>query len=253
MDGTPFASWAPVRRVLTLGLGVLIGQWLAFGSATSPADYAVRAERAWRGADYVAAMQLWTHAVALQPADPTFQYLRGTALARLGLSTSALDAFQTALLLQPEPDLAHRIREDIQRLTAPVRSGRGETTVALEQTLGVWVVAVMLDGTRAGRFLVDTGSGVTVVSPRLAEELGIVQSPGARPVELQTLGGRTTAPSAVVGSLRVGDLELRNAPVVVHEPGPGVDGILGNSFLGRFHVTVDADRRQLQLRLLARD
>jgi hypothetical protein len=241
VDGTPFASWAPVRRVLTLGLGVLIGQWLAFGSTTSPADYAVRAQRAWRGADYVAAMQLWTHAVALQPADPTFQYLRGTALARLGLSTSALDAFQTALLLQPEPDLAHRIREDIQRLTAPVRSGRGETTVALEQTLG------------AGRFLVDTGSGVTVVSPRLAEELGIVRSPGAPPVELQTLGGRTTGPSAVIGSLRVGDLELRNAPVVVHEPGPGVDGILGNSFLGRFHVTVDADRRQLQLRLLARD
>jgi hypothetical protein len=51
----------------------------------------------------------------------------------------------------------------------------------------------------------------------------------------------------------VGDLEMRDAPVVIHDPGSGFDGILGNTFLGRYRVTVDADRRQLQLRLLARD
>jgi clan AA aspartic protease (TIGR02281 family) len=242
-----------VRRVLTLALGILIGQWLAFGSAISPAEYAVRAERAWRGADYLEAMQFWTHAVALQPADPIFQYRRGTALARLGLSASALDAFQTALLLEPSPDLTRRILEDIARLTGATGSGTRETTVPLEPTLGVWTTRVMLNGVHAGRFLVDTGSSVTVVSPRLAGAVGIGQAAGGPPVELQTLGGRTTGPSAIVDSLRVGDLELREAPVVVHEPGPGVDGILGNSFLGRYRVTVDADRRQLHLRLLGRD
>ena len=56
-----------------------------------------------------------------------------------------------------------------------------------------------------------------------------------------------------MGSLRVGDLELRDAPVVLHDPGPGLDGILGNTFLSRYQVTVDADRRQLHLRPLARD
>src|SRR5262245_34717464 len=49
--GTPFASGPGVRRILTLGLGILIGQWLAFGSAPSPTEYAARAARAWRGAD----------------------------------------------------------------------------------------------------------------------------------------------------------------------------------------------------------
>jgi hypothetical protein len=246
-----------VRRILTLALGIVIGQWLAFGAAVSPADYHVRAERAWRGHDYVEALQLWSHAVALQPADPNVHYLRGTALARLGLKVSALDAFQMALLLDPSPALARRVVEDIARLTQapgpPGPVGAQETTVPLEHGLGVWTARVVLNDRHTGRFLVDTGSSVTVVSPRLAAEVGIAGTLGGPPVELHTLGGRAVGPAATVASLRVGDVELRDAPVVLHDPGPAFDGILGNTFLGRYRVTVDGDRRQLQLRLLARD
>jgi predicted aspartyl protease len=243
-----------VRRILTLVLGIVIGQWLAFGAAVSPAYYHVRAQRAWQGHDYLAALQLWSHAVALQPADPNVHYLRGTALARLGLKISALDAFQMALLLKPPPALTRRVLEDIARLTREPGTGRAqETTVPLEHGLGVWTAQVILNDSHTGRFLVDTGSSVTVVSPRLAAEVGIAVTAGGSPVELHTLGGRTAGPAAVVASLRVGDLELRDAPVVLHDPGPAFDGILGNTFLGRYRVTVDADQRQLQLRLLARD
>jgi aspartyl protease family protein len=243
-----------VRRIVTFVLGVLVGQWLAFGASDSPADYHVRAQRAWQGEDYLEALQLWSHAGSLQPADPTIHYLRGTALARLGMRISALDAFQMAQRLDPSPALARRVAEAIARLgqstgTETVR----ETTVPLEHGLGVWTATVLLNDQRTGRFLVDTGSSVTVVAPRLAAEAGITGSTSARPVELHTLGGRTVGPSASVASLRVGDLEMRDAPVVLHDPGPGFDGILGNTFLGRYRVTVDADRRQLQLRLLPRD
>lgn len=198
-----------MRRLLTLGLGILIGQWLAFGSTTPPGESAFRAERAWHDADYLGAMQ-------------------------------------------PRPDLARRIIEDIARLTEAPRPQPRATTVPLEPALGVWITRVVLDGVHTGRFLVDTGSSVTVLSPELAARVG-VRAAGTPPVELQTLGGRTAALSAIVGSLRVGDLELREAPVVVHDPGQGVDGILGNTFLARYRVTVDADRRQLHLGLLVRD
>jgi predicted aspartyl protease len=241
-----------VRRILVFVLGVLIGQSLTFGGAVSPADYHIRALRAWHGEDYLGAMQLWSHAVALQPSDPTFHYLRGTALARLGLKVSALDAYQMALLLEPGPDLTRRILADTARLNEAVGSEARETTVALEHGLGVWIVPVVLNDGPTARFLVDTGSSVTVLSPKVAARLGVAGS-GTSPVELHTLGGRTVGPSAVLASLRVGDLELRDAPVVLHDPGPGLDGILGNTFLSRYRVTVDADRRQLQLRLLARD
>jgi predicted aspartyl protease len=240
-----------VRRILTFVLGVLIGQWLVFGPLASPADYHIRAQRAWRGQDYLEAMQLWSHAVALQPADPNVHYLRGTALARLGLKISALDAFQMALLLEPPPELSQRILADIARLHQRPGTAARETTVPLEHGLGVWIVQVVLNEARTGRFLMDTGSSVTVVSPRLAAELGVAGDGSGAPVELHTLGGRTAGRAATLASLRVGELELRDAPVVLHDPGPGLDGILGNTFLDRYSLTVDADRRQL--RLLARD
>jgi clan AA aspartic protease (TIGR02281 family) len=242
-----------MRRIVTLALGMVIGQWLAFGPSVSPAEYHVRAQRAWRAEDYLEAMQQWSHAVALQPTDPTAHYLRGTALARLGLRASALDAFQMALRLEPAPVLARRVLDDMARLTAVSGAPARETTVPLEPGAGVWITQVVLNAARPARFLVDTGSSVTVVSPRLAADLGIVAAADSRTVELDTIGGRTGGASAILASLRVGDLELREAPVVLHDPGFDVDGILGNTFLNRYRVTLDADQRQLQLRLLARD
>ena len=84
----------------------------------------------------------------------------------------------------------------------------------LESGLGVWIVPALVNGHR-GRFLLDTGSSVIVVGPTL-----------------------------------VGDAVLREVPVVLHDPGPGVDEILGNTLLSQYLVTVDADRRQLGLRAL---
>jgi aspartyl protease family protein len=157
-----------------------------------------------------------------------------------------------ALLLGPPPALARRTLDEIARLNQAPGQPR-ETTVPLEHGLGVWVAQVVVNGDRTARFLVDTGSSVTVLSPALAAELGIAAGPGREPVELYTLGGRTAGQAAVAASLRVGDVEVRDAPVVLHDPGPGLDGILGNTFLGRYRVTVDGDRRQLRLHHLARD
>jgi predicted aspartyl protease len=71
---------------------------------------------------------------------------------------------------------------------------------------------------------------------------------GGPSVELQTLAGQTTAPTVRLSSISVGAAELRNVTAVVHDPGPDLDGILGNSFLGRYRVTLDADRHLLHLR-----
>jgi len=242
-----------MRRVLTFVLGVIIGQWLVFGAQASPAEYHIRAQRAMQAHDYLEAMQLWSQAAALQPSEPVFHYHRGVALLRLGLRLSAIDSFQMALLLEPAPQLARMVLQEIARLNQPAAVTAHETTVPLEHGLGVWIARVTLNDSRSGRFLVDTGSSVTVLSPTLAADLGIAGGADGVPVELQTLGGRTAGAPAIVGSLRVGTLELRDAPVVLHDPGPGLDGILGNTFLSRYQITVDADRRQLHLRPLARE
>jgi predicted aspartyl protease len=48
--------------------------------------------------------------------------------------------------------------------------------------------------------------------------------------------------------VRVGDAEVENVDAVIHSIGPGIDGLLGNTFLGRFTVTLDPDKGVLVLR-----
>lgn len=238
-----------MRRVFGFLAGVVVGQWLVFGSALSPAEIHSRAAAAYERRDYVEALRLWSQAVSLQPAEARFHYLRGQALASLGMRTSAADAFQVSLLLEPSSDVARDAMAGLAGL-ASVTAPDGEVLIGLEQGVGVWIVPIVINGVHQGRFLLDTGSSVVVVSPAFAASIPLAD--GREAIELQTLGGRTRGPASTVASLKVGTAELQDLPVVIHDPGPGLDGILGNTFLSHYRITVDADRRQLTLRPLAR-
>jgi clan AA aspartic protease (TIGR02281 family) len=239
-----------MRPWLSLALGALIGQWLAFGGAPSPAEVHALGRRAFERQDYAEAARQWSRAVALQPDNATFHYLRGVALAQLGHTVSAVDAYQLAVLLEPSGTVARLAYEGLTELGMQTTERGGETIVPIEPSHGVWVAQVVLNDAWTGRFLVDTGASVMLVSPPLAASLGLAVTAMAGSTELQTVAGPTAGPSATLASVRLGTAEARNVPVVVHEPGFGVDGILGNTFLGRFTVTLDAGRRVLRLRPL---
>jgi len=213
-----------VRRILPLVIGVLLGQWLAWNAGPSPADFHARGLAAWERRDYAGALGSWSEGATLRPDDALLQYRRATALARLGQWEAATDAFRFVLLLEPPAALAQAARAGLAdvRTAGPATPGRG-------------------------RFLVDTGSSVTIVAPALAASVGLLRSVGAGG-ELQTVAGLTSGPAARLASLRVGEVELLDVPVVVHDPGPEMDGILGNSVLGRYHLILDGHRRLLHLR-----
>ncbi len=235
-----------MRRVLPLLVGVLIGQWLAFAGMESPAEIYRLARDAGARGDWIEATRLWSHAVALQPDNTYFNYMRASALARVGHRNAAADALQITLLLAPEEHLAQQIRHELASLTATDAGDvKGESLVPLESARGVWVVPVTVNGFR-GRFLFDTGSSVVVLSPSFATQVGIVPRSNET-LELETLGGRTRGAWATAGSVRVGGAEVRNAEVIIHPPGGEIDGILGNSFLSRWDVSLDPDRRLLRL------
>ncbi len=232
--------------MLTLVVGVLIGQWLAFSEHPSPAEPYRRGLAAWEQKHYTDAFVQWSHAATLQPHDPVLHYRRATALARLGYLHAAADAYRLALLLEPPPAIARLARQGLADLDGDAGSGApGQTVVRVEPARGVWIAPVVLNGGQLGRFLVDTGSSVTLVSPRLAQTLRLV--PTRETVDLQTVGGLSRGTATTLASLRLGAAELRNVQVVVHEPGPDLDGILGNSVLSRYRVTLDAARRLLYL------
>lgn len=123
----------------------------------------------------------------------------------------------------------------------------GSTSIPLEFWRGVYMGTVHVNGT-AGRFLIDTGSTVTIIDPKFAERLKLT----ARGEELllETLGRMTIkAPWTIVQSIQVGKARLENFHVVLHTPSGEVDGVLGMDFLGRFVMTISAQKRTLTLAL----
>ncbi|MBI2202891.1 MAG: aspartyl protease family protein [Candidatus Rokubacteria bacterium] len=240
-----------MRSLISLTVGVLIGQWLVFSGTTSPANVRTLGMLAFERQDYAEAARIWSHAVTLEPDNATYHYLRGTALARLGHDSSAVDAYRQALLLEPPDAVARGATEGLRHLLAARAATTGsDAVVPLEASRGVWIAHVMLNDRRTGRFLVDTGASVTLVSPALARALDL-RPAGDQTTQLQTVAGNTIGSTAVLASVRLGDIEARDVTAVIHDPGLDLDGILGNSFLGRFTFTLDADRRLLHLKSVA--
>jgi clan AA aspartic protease (TIGR02281 family) len=241
-----------MRRWLALAGGVMIGQWLAFAGNPSPADLSRAGLAATARHDYAEAARVWSRAASLQPYNPTFHYRLASALARLGHRRSAADAFHVALLLEPPEPLAKLAREGLAELVSETPPSDVETSVPVEAARGVWIAVVTLNDVHRGRFLVDTGASLTLVSPALARAAGIGERHGAPTLELQTVGGRAAGRSTRIHSIRLGEAEARDVEALIVDPGPGLDGILGNTFLGRYVVTLDADASTLGLRPLGK-
>lgn len=117
----------------------------------------------------------------------------------------------------------------------------------LELIGGCAYVSVVVGG-KPRRFLVDTGA-VTVVTPRLQQELGFPVSPDS--VALHDVNETVqTKPVVTLTRLLLGDLIVRNTPTVVMDMGlmnfcPKADGILGSNLFRNSILAFDAKRRKL--------
>jgi aspartyl protease family protein len=235
-------------------LGQLVALILAASVGAAASDLNDPGKAAYSRGDYIAAERLFNQAVARAPRDPLLHYHRGVTLMRLSRWREASAAFETVLRLNPPADLAATAHQGIRSLApllrgASPRNARGEETlVNLRRAGGSWIAEVQLNGSRTARFVVDTGASACVISPELAGDLGIRPGPGAETIPMQVVGGVTAGPRITLASVRVGDAEVENVAAVIHSIGPGIEGLLGNSFLGRFTVTVDPGRGVLILR-----
>ncbi|HEY7655093.1 MAG TPA: aspartyl protease family protein [Methylomirabilota bacterium] len=232
--------------------GALLGLVCATGAAGADLNDAGKA--AYERGDYATAERLFRQATAQAPQDPLLHYHRGVTLMRLSRWREAAAAFDTVLLLNPPPDLAATTRQGIRSLApllrepAPRSTRTEEILVTLHRARGNWLADVRLNDSRNARFVVDTGASGCVLSPELATELRIHPGAGAETVPMQVVGGVTAGRRVTIASVRVGDAEVENVDAVIHSIGPGIDGLLGNTFLGRFTVTLDPDKGVLVLR-----
>jgi len=238
------------RRTLLLPL---LGLILAGSVAATVSGLNEAGKAAYAKGDYTAAERLFGQALAQAPEEPLLHYHQGITLMRLSRWREASAAFEAALRLNPPEDVAAAAREGLRSLVPLLRqpAARGpapdETTVTLQRIGGNWFAQVRLNDARTARFLVDTGASTCVISPGLATALDIHPDRQAQPVPLETISGLTRGHLVTIPSLRVGDVEAQGVIAVVHPLGPSMDGILGNTFLSRFTMTLDSERGVLRL------
>ena len=115
----------------------------------------------------------------------------------------------------------------------------------------IYVYVTLPDG-EPGLFQVDTGASISVLSRDTADRLGLVVQDSGGFVE--GLSGRAPMTTAVLPTLSLGDITVRDVEVAVGVPGVSdragamvLDGILGNNLWSRFVLDIDYPRDELTL------
>jgi clan AA aspartic protease (TIGR02281 family) len=236
-------------------LALLLSLAFAVTAVAAVADLNEAGRAAYARGDYAAAERLFSQAIAQAPDEPLLHYHRGVALMRLSRWQEAYTAFESALRLRPGADVAAAAKAGMSSVAPLIKKAPAANTaraddvsIPLRRVAGVWMASVQLNDSRTVEFMVDTGASSCVISPELAADLGIEPGPRAESVTLQVVGGRTRGPIVKLASVRVGGAEAEDVTAVVHPIGPGIHGLLGNSFLGRFTVTLDPQAGVLHMR-----
>ncbi len=111
------------------------------------------------------------------------------------------------------------------------------------------VVAVTVNDSTTGRFLLDTGAAVMTISERFARLLNL-DTASLPQIDLVVAdGSRTPAKAAILSSVAVGEARTEHVETAItpEQPTPNVDGLLGMSFLRNFAIRIDPSSGQLTL------
>lgn len=106
-----------------------------------------------------------------------------------------------------------------------------------------------INGKIHASLVVDTGSPVILLSRPFARQLGLDLS-RSQIGYVEVLNGKYKAAAVSLDSVKLGDMQARDVPaVVLLEDNKEIrDGLLGMSFLSKFHFTLDLASRKLILR-----
>ena len=116
------------------------------------------------------------------------------------------------------------------------------------------VDGVYLNGHGPYRFLVDTGTTLNHVDPRLAQDIGLTST---FTTELRTAIGKTPASgtSGIEVALGPGRVEgqtfLFVGPVVLYQSSSDIQGVLGQEFLSHFDYALDMRAKQMTFGTIA--
>jgi hypothetical protein len=123
-------------------------------------------------------------------------------------------------------------------ITIPVKINGPRVVVPVTLTSG--------NSSSIGNLLVDTGASQTMISKRLAREIRLLSIDNQKRIGI---GGSIQVDVGQVESVKVGDAEVKNMRVSIHDRvyDFGSEGLLGFDFLSRFQMSVDSDKQVMVL------
>ena len=199
-------------------------------------------------------------AVSLDPEEPDFVFNLGQAAARSEKYKEAADAYERFLMISPKTDMDRRAR--IQGLIDFLRylgrqgslyvpAGDYRSSVSFEATDNRPILQVRVNGEKEPlRFVLDTGSGMSVISDQTAKRLGIKAVAKGGLARAVGGGGKFEIVYGFVNSIEIGEARVENVPVYIrkffdnHIP---VDGYLGLSVVSKFLTSIDYGTRRMSL------
>lgn len=184
--------------------------------------------------------------------EPDYRFFIAQVASRAEKYKQAADAYNEFLNISGEndSDRRDRIRGLIRFLRflgekekLYVVSGQSSTKVRFDLIGERPMVEVRInEETEPLRFVIDTGSGVTVISKKTAAKLGV--SPITKGGFARGIGGDGKF-EIVYGFLRkiwIGDVEVKSVPVYIrefHGTGQNIDGYIGLAMISKFLTTID--------------
>src|SRR6185295_5075963 len=194
-------------------------------------------------------------AVSLDNTEPDYIFNLGQATARNERYKEAADAYERFLVIAPKTDADRRARIrgliDFLRYLGKqsslyVLAGENKTIISFESNDGRPILKVKVNNNREPlRFVLDTGSGMSVISEETAKKLNL--HPVARGGQARAVGGggKFDIVYGFMESLEVGDVRVENVPVYIRhffDEKADVDGYLGLSVISKFITSVDYGR-----------
>jgi predicted aspartyl protease/thioredoxin-like negative regulator of GroEL len=184
--------------------------------------------------------------------EPDYLLLLAQVSARLERYKEAADAYRKFLKISPPNDVDRRERikglvSFLEVLSMRTRlydtDGKDDTTIPLELINDRPVINLRIGkNDETLRFVIDTGSNITVVSQETADRLKI--RPVARGGNARGVGGngKFEIVYGLLSSISVGDVKIHNVPIYLRrfpEEVGKFDGYIGLSLLSKFLTTID--------------
>lgn len=193
-----------------------------------------------------------SEAVYQSPEEPDFWFALAQVSARAEKFKEAADAYNNFLFISKNTDDERRARirglinflrflGDKKSLYENIGGDNTKVPFRLEGNRPVIQIKIN-DRDEPLNFVLDTGSGISVISDKTAKRMNINTITKGGYAKGIGGDGRFEIVYGFLRSVEVGDVKVRNVPVYIrkfHSINEGIDGYIGLSLISKFLTTVD--------------